>query len=428
MLQSRFVPAALSCMAALLLATPILAQQPAKVPPLRMPALALTGGQWFDGRGFVRTDWYSVGGRLTKQRPARVDVTVDLSGRFVIPPLAEAHNHNLQNRWAAATVADDYLKRGVFYTVQMAAHTEMIAGFRDMFDKPGTPDVLWAEATLSTSDGHPIALALGSAKASGIPLEKEDLIDKAFWAVDSQAALDAKWPKIAESKPKLVKVILVDAAHADENRADPRNFGVLGIDPALLPEIVRRAHGIGARVAAHVDTADDIDRATRAGVDILAHMNTRIPRNRSVEDLRLTDATIAQMKQRGTAIIPTVAVSRYYLARKPEHADALTGVIRDNLTRLKQAGITVLTGSDLWDGSVVDEVAALAGTGVYTRAEALDLATRTTPQVLFPERKIGVFADGAETSLIALEADPTHDLAALETIALAIKQGELLSR
>lgn len=413
----------------MLLALPLAAQQPAQpVSPLRKPVLALTGGQWFDGSGFVRADWYSVDGRLTAKRPARIDASIDLSGRFVLPPLAEAHNHNLQNQWAVASVADDYLRRGVFYTVQMAAHTDMIAGFRDMLGKPGTPDVLWAEATLSTSDGHPIALALGSAKANGIALAKEDLIDKAFWAIDSRAALDEKWPRIAEAKPKLIKVIVVDAANAAQNRADPRSFGTLGIDPALLPEIVRRAHQIGARVAAHVDTADDIDRATRAGVDILAHMNTRIPRNRTVADLRLSDTTIREMKRRGTMIVPTVAVTRYYLGRRPEHAAALNGVIRDNLTRLRTAGITVLTGSDLWEGSVVDEVAALAATGVYTRAQALDLATRVTPQALFPGRRIGAFVEGAETSLIALESDPTRDLAALGTISVAIKQGELLSR
>lgn len=392
------------------------------------PRLALVGGQWFDGTRFVRDDWYAVDGRLTRTRPARIDATVDMAGRFVLPPMADAHNHNLQNRWAAAPMADDYLRRGVFYSAQLAAHTESIAGYRDMFGTPGTPDVLWAEATLSATDGHPIALAIGLSKGSGNELTKEDLIDKAFWAVDTAADLDAKWAAIEQARPKLVKVIVVDAANAAENRKDPKRFGTHGLDPALVPAVVQRAHAIGARVAAHVDTADDIDRVTRAGVDIVAHLITRIPKGRAIEDLRVSDATIAEMKRRGTLVIPTVAVTRYYLARNPDRSEALQGVIADNLARMKRAGVTLLTGSDLWDGSVVDEVRALVGTGVFTPSEALAMATDTTPRALFPQRMIGAFREGAEASLIAFDRDPTADLDALGSVAVAIKQGELLSR
>lgn len=390
--------------------------------------LALEGGRWFDGDGFVEDTWYSVDGLMTRKRPTQIDVRIDLKGRYVLPPLADAHNHNLQNAWSAATFADDYLRRGIFYSAQLAANADEISGHRGLLGGPGRVDVLWAEATLSSSDGHPLGLALAGARQAGMPEKPEDFIDKAFWAIDTHTDLATKWPKIAESQPKLIKVIVVDDAHAAAQRKDPSSYGQRGMSAALLPEVVKRAHAIGARVAAHVDSADDIARVVAAGVDIVAHLNTRIPSGLSAADLRLSNEAIADMKRRGTVVIPTVAVTRYYLKAHPEDRVALMAVIGDNLARLKAAGVPMLTGSDLFDGSVVDEIEAMNATKVFGTGELLRLATKITPQAMFPERRIGIFAEGAETSLVAYDADPTHDLAVLRAPRLAIKQGEILAR
>lgn len=398
------------------------------VTALPKPVLAFEGGKWFDGHRFVEDTWYSIDGRLTRKRPARIDARIDLRRRYVLPPLADAHNHNLQNAWSAATFADDYLRRGIFYSAQLAANTDEIAGYRSLLGGAGRVDVLWAEATLSSSDGHPLGLALAGAKQAGMPAVPEDYIDKAFWAIDTRADLDKKWSKIAASQPKLIKVIVVDDAHAAAQRKDPSSYGQRGLSAALLPEIVARAHAIGARVAAHVDSAEDIHRVVTAGVDIVAHLNTRIPAGLSAADLRLSDRTIAEMKRRGTVIIPTVAVTRYYLKAHPGDRATLMGVIVDNLARLKAAGVTMATGSDLFDGSVIDEIEAMGATRVFAPTELLRIATSVTPQVMFPDRRVGVFSEGAEASIVTYDADPARDLTVLRAPRLAIKQGEVLAR
>lgn len=395
---------------------------------LPKPVLALENGRWFDGTGFVRGTWYSVNGKLTRQRPRHVDARIDLRQRYVLPPLADAHNHNLQNAWAAPQIADEYLQRGIFYSAQLAANSEDISAYRNFLGGAGRVDVLWAEATLSSSDGHPLGLALAGAKQAGMDMSAKDVVDKSFWAIDSLDDLDEKWPKMAESRPQLIKVIVVDDAHRAEQSKDPTTYGFRGLNTELVPEIVARANQIGARVAAHVDSADDIDRIVRAGVHIIAHMNTRIPKGLTAADMRLSDETIAEMKRRGTIIIPTVAVTRYHLHARPENREPLFTVIRDNLTRLKAAGIPMLAGSDLFDGSVIDEIDALAATNVFTTSELLRLATMTTPRALFPKRSIGQFAEAAEASLVAYDANPVNDLNTLRRPRLAIKQGELIAR
>lgn len=402
-------------------------QPPAVAPVLAKATLAMIGGRWFNGARFLPATWYSVDGRFTRKRPARVDVTINLRGRYALPPLAEAHNHNLQNRWSARQMADDYLRRGIFYNAQLAAHSEMIAGYRDLLNAPGNPDVLWAEATFTASNGHPIALALGNARASGFPLTKEMLVDKAFWAVDSLADIEVKWPAIAHSRPKLVKIILVDADD-EASRADAANDGKTGLRPELVPELVRRAHAAGARVAAHVQTADDTRIAVEAGVDILAHLPVSPRRYIADADLRLDDALIARMRRQGTAVIPTIEVYRQIYAKRPEVWARILPIARDNVARLRAARVPILTGSDLWSGSVLDETKTLAREGFMSPLEALRASTETTARLLFPNRRIGRIEEGAEASFIAVDCDPSRDPGALDRIALAIKQGELISR
>lgn len=422
------------CFALLLASAPLAAQEsgttgvPRGAVTFSKPTLAFEGGKWFDGQGFVKDSWYSVDGKLTRTRPDRIDVRIDLEGRYVLPPLADAHNHNLQNAWSAVNFADDYLRRGIFYSAQLAANTEEIVGYRGLLGGTGRVDVLWAEATLSSSDGHPLGLALAGARQAGMPMNPEEYVDKAFWAIDSLADLNAKWPKIAERQPKLIKVIVVDDAHSEAQRKDPSSYGLRGMSTALLPDVVQRAHALGARVAAHVDSADDIARVVASGVDIVAHLNTRIPKGLTTVDLRLSNATIAEMKRRGTLIIPTVAVTRYYLMAHPEDRALLMSVISDNLARLKAADVPILAGSDLFDGSVIDEIEALDATGVFERDELLSLATTATPQAMFPDRRIGIFAEGAEASLVTYDADPTQDLKVLRAPKMAVKQGEVLAR
>ena len=289
------------------------------------PALHFKGGRWFDGVRFVAADWYAVDGRLTHKQPARVDATVNLADRWVIPPLAEAHNHDLQNAFFAARSAPNYISRGIFYSAQLCANPEDIRSFRGFLGGLATPDTIFADACISSSDGHPLGIALASAKQAGYALRAEEVRDKGCWSVDSMAHLDARWARIATARPAIVKIILIDSANYAANRKLPELFGFNGLDPALVPEIVRRSHAIHARVAAHVDTADDFAAAVRSGVDIIAHLpGYRIAKGKTGADYRITDAAIGDAAKRKTLIITTVAAAKYDIEAHPAHAGLIT--------------------------------------------------------------------------------------------------------
>ena len=81
------------------------------------PNTALVNGKWFDGKAFTARTVYSVEGRFTSKRPTRIENTVDLAGLWVIPPLAEAHNHSIGtgvDEWDRRAI-NRFLADGVFY-------------------------------------------------------------------------------------------------------------------------------------------------------------------------------------------------------------------------------------------------------------------------------------------------------------------------
>jgi hypothetical protein len=392
-------------------------------------SLHLVGGRWFDGERFVTGDWYVVDGRFTAARPARIDATLNLADRYILPPFAEAHNHDLQNAFTASMNAQAYLDRGVFYSAQLCSMPDETRGYRGLFASTASIDVLFAGGCISASDGHPLGIALASYKAEGMPVEPDSIRNKGYWSIDTRAELDARWDAIAADKPKLIKIILIDSANHAANRKRPELFGYNGLDPALVPEIVARAKAIGARVAAHVDTASDFDAAVRGGVAIIAHLpGYRIAKGHVIAEYRLSDAAIAEAARRGVFVTPTVAVARHHLRANPGDRDAIMANHADNIRRLRAAGVKLILGSDLFGGSVLDEVEAIDALGIMPRAELLRIATRDTAREIFPDRRIGIIEEGAEASFIALDGDPLTDLTAIRRIRAAVKQGNVLAR
>jgi imidazolonepropionase-like amidohydrolase len=392
------------------------------------PTLAIEHARWFDGQRFVPGTWYVVDGKFTRQRPARVDVRIDGRGRYALPPYADAHNHTLQGSWMATRQAAALVRSGVFYSAQLCANPAHTADFRGLMGQAGLPDVLYATACLSASDGHPLALFLHFAKEAGQAEPDPEEGRRMFVPVDDTSQLEKAWDAVLAGQPDLVKVILVDSAHHAERKGRPELMGKNGLDPALVPEVVRRAHTAKLRVVVHADTAADLKVAVEAGADLIAHLpGYHFDKRLTPADYRIDDATIARMARQGVPLIATASVPATMIQLQGEELVAVQAVQRDNLGRLRQAGVRLLIGSDNPFGGPLDEVAYLDALRLIPRAELLDSLTRHTPRTLFPGRAIGQFAEGAEASLLLLDADPLQDLAALQRIRLRIKQGSLLA-
>jgi hypothetical protein len=82
----------------------------------------------------------------------------------------------------------------------------------------------------------------------------------------------ARWEQITAGKPDFIKTILRHSEKFARRRETQNLFGYNGLDPQLLPHIVKRAHAAGLRVSTHIDSAADFAAAVRAGVDEINHL------------------------------------------------------------------------------------------------------------------------------------------------------------
>jgi imidazolonepropionase-like amidohydrolase len=93
---------------------------------------------------------------------------------------------------------------------------------------------------------------------------------------------------------------------------------------------------------------------------------------------------------------------------------------------LRKHKVLLLLGSDLFPATAATEAAALKRSGIFSNLELLRIWSVTTPQAIFPKRKLGVLEPGYEASFLVLRGDPLVDFAATRAISLRVKRGVLL--
>lgn len=380
-------------------------------------------GYWFDGAHFAKRDVAVRDGAIVDA--GRATRTVDLQGGYVIAALAEAHNHNLQNCYLAAQMAQGYLQRGILYSAQLFATDPAALQCGALFESRAAPSTAFARIGVTSSTGHPIGIARAGAREAKIDMSFDELVDGMLIA-DNVPDLERKWKPFATTKTDFVKVVLVDAADGSRNAARPELDGFNGVTPEVLAALVPLARAARLRLVAHVDTADDFRLAVEAGVDTIAHLpGYRIAKEHSPADYRLSEEVVKTAAARGVTVIPTMAASAYHLAARPHDSAAIADLYAHNLRLLRTYKVRLLTGSDRFEGSVLDEINALAGTGLFQPAELINMSASTTAQWMFPRRRVGCLEPGCEASFNVYENDPVQDLTRLAKPALVVKQGAI---
>jgi imidazolonepropionase-like amidohydrolase len=394
---------------------------PAKVRP--PSGTAFVNGAWFDGERFVARTMYVVDGRFVSS-PIDAAVTVDLKGGFVVPPFAEAHNHNVDENDPPALVYR-YLSAGVFYAKNPDNLPKTRRALAGILNRPQSLDATFANGGFTSPGGHPIGVVRRNIERGG--MTEADGDGAFYYAVDSEAAIARVWPAFLATSPDFVKAYLLYSEEFAARAKDPRFEAWRGLDPALLPGLVKRAHAARLRVVVHVESATDLHHAVAAGADEIAHTPGFRPDEtgalKATKVYLISDADAAAAARQGTVVITTLGGMARAEGAMREQARAIAIA---NLTTLKRNGVTIGFGSDSYRGSVVDEVQYLRTLGVFTDAELLRLWARTAATSIFPGRKLGRLEPGYEASFVVLASDPLVDFEAIKLITTAYKQGERL--
>ncbi|HNP29185.1 MAG TPA: amidohydrolase family protein [Nitrospirales bacterium] len=434
---------------------------PSQTTPVKSPhdghtsrTYAFVNGQWFDGQGFSQGTWYAVQGSLTRSRPKSVAQTIDLKGGYVVPPFGEAHTHNVEGAWNIDQVINHYVRDGIFYVKNTTDIPEFVEQIRGKLNTPDSIDVIFAHAGLTGQNGHPIALYEDTLRTHRYePVigkrEKGWFNGRAYFPISSLKNLEEQWPTIMATQPDFIKVYLADSEHfKNDTRSITHGFRS-GLDPQLIQPIVTLAHRQGLRVSAHIETAADFRTAIKGQVDEIAHLPgwfLPIPAQQSAVLLTQEDAQLAATHR--TVIITTTVAEHFhppghqahsegnphYLANSGSHkqqsVENVMEVAREsqveNLRLLHQAGVTIAIGSDHAETALA-EALHLHQLGVFDNLALLKMWSETTPQTIFPSRKIGRFDEGYEASFLVLQGNPVEDFEQVRNIIFRVKQGFPLS-
>lgn len=399
------------------------------------PVYELRNGLWFNGTTFEAGTRYTVYGHLTDRQPVPVDSVIDLNGAHVVPPFSETHNHNPIPSDTATTRR--YLAAGIFYAKNPNNFPRDRDAAAGVFNTPTSLDVTFSNGGLTGPGGHPIGLARRNiARGTWRPGDGEGMF---YFSFANRADVDARWASIVAARPDFIKTYLLFSEEYAQRLADTATVGWRGLDPALLPYIIDKAHRAGLRVSTHVETAADFRAAVAAGADEINHLPGFRPEGNDprgygkIERYRLTADDARTAARHGVVVVTTVSemlelADQLIRAGGPQAALAedARALISGNLRLLHQAGVSIAIGSDRYRANSVPEVFALRGTGVFSDTALLRMWSTTSARTIFPNRKIGALVAGYEASFLALDGNPLTDFESVRRIRLRMKQGVLL--
>lgn len=194
-----------------------------------------------------------------------------------------------------------------------------------------------------------------------------------------------------------------------------------------MDAIVDEAHRLGRRVACHASLLESTKMAVRAGVDTIEH------------GCDLDEATARAMADRGITMVPTLLVLKLLMDRWDEYK--AVPMMRSIPVRAKRAvesyqiamaaGVTMAAGTDIFFGlgrfeSLPEELAYMVECGMGA-PEALVAATRHGAEALGAADRLGVIARGKVADLVAVDGDPTADIAALRRVSLVVQGGRVMA-
>lgn len=390
------------------------------------PTCAFRNGLWFNGNQFESKTIYAVAGKLETRKPLQVERQIDLAGAYVIPPLAEAHNHWLEPGRVDDYI-QDYLRDGVFYVKDEGNLPYIVSQFRNKLNRPTSVDYISALQGFTGPGGHPIEILRQFREMGILPKQwtDQDFDGKAVMFIADEKDIPSRWKALLEGKPDFVKVFLNYSEHAGMHSDNPKKTG---LDPKFLPEIVKLAHQSGLYVSVHISTATDFHNALAAGADEIAHLPL-VDSDPSLgnETFLIPESDARLAASQGCRVVTTLGWLTDMKSENPARAKEIeTQIVIPNLSLMKRYGVKLLIGSDQFRQTSLPEILLLSDLHVFTNLELLKMACETTPQAIFPKRKIGYLREGYAASFLALERNPLVDMKNLKSIKLRVKEGVLL--
>lgn len=402
--------------------------QPAAAPAVVVlqPARVYDGTTMHEGWGVVvrgrSIEAVGPASGLTAPADAR---RIALPGLTLMPGLIEGHSHLLLHPYNETTWNDQVLREPLAYRVARAtvsardtlmAGITMVrdlgtegAGYADVGLKraiddgviPGPRMLISGPAMVATGTYGPkgfapeIIVPQGAEEADGIEGVTRVARNQIGHGIDFvKVYADYRWGPNGESRP---------------------TFSV-----EEIAAIVAVAKSSGRYVAAHAGTPEGMRRAILGGVETIDHGDAGTP-----EIWQL-------MVEKGVTFCPTLAApdatAQYAGWKKGQDPEpARLREKRAAFQAAMKAGVKLCFGGDVGvfpHGDNLRELEMMVAAGV-TPAEATRIATSGNATTFHVGDKVGSVKPGLFADLIAVDGDPTRDVAALREVRFVMKDGRV---
>jgi imidazolonepropionase-like amidohydrolase len=353
---------------------------------------------------------------------------IDLKEQFVLPGLMDMHVH-LLGELTKSSRTD-----ALYVTTSMAALTgahfankTLMAGFTTVRDLGGKPEAIYAlrDAIDKGLVPGPRIFAAGSALAAtgghgDIDGVKPQLLK--LWTPETICDGPYECRKVTRKAIKMgadwIKVTATGGVLSDT---------ATGIDQQMtndeLTEIVRTAHGLGVKVAAHAHGANGVIAALKAGVD-------------SVDHGTFSDAEAMKLfRQSGAYLVPTLSPGvkvQLTMEGNPFFTDdikvkvyAASAAAKQTFLNAYKAGVKIAFGTDSYvtpHGENADEFVMMVDAGM-SAADAIRSATISSAELLGVQDKLGTLENGKLADIIAVSNNPLNDISTLKKVNFVMKEG-----
>jgi len=401
------------------------------------------------------------------QNPQQVDAAlralgdfkeIDLTHSFVLPGLIDCHVH-LTNEWDrsvrtrmvtespefVAVRATHYARitlEAGFTTVRDlgSASPQAIFALRDAIDQKLVvgPRIIAAGHWISMTGGHGDGTNGYRADLIPQPTPDDGIADgpeECMKAVRNQIKLGADVIKVTATGG----VLSASSAGLAQHFFDDE-----------LSAIVKTAHSLGRRVAAHAHGVDGINAAIRAGVDSIEHGtyldDQSIELFKAREKIKLVGEVVGAgpdgspkiaAEWRGPCYhVPTLLAAQtvfdnahtpgYYLPMVARKALLVGPQAQLMFRKSHEAGVKIAFGTDTGvspHGQNAREFKLMVDGGM-TPIEAITAATITASELLGLEKEIGTLEPGKSADIIAVSGDPLKDVTELERITFVMRAGQ----